>query len=182
MKKPHDDETEEEFEEEETSLDETEEEPEVEETEEEWEDEDTEEEAEEEWEDEEEETQEEEEETEEEADDHEEEDSETETENSHDLETKEEEKILGSNELHSVAKEKEKKAPTLHDIPLNIIVEVGRLQMPIKTLMELKPGNLLDFSVHPELGVDLVVNGCRIGKGELVQIGEVLGIRVLELG
>jgi flagellar motor switch protein FliN/FliY len=72
-------------------------------------------------------------------------------------------------------------AATLDDIPLNVIVEVGRLQMSIKKLLELQPGNMLELDIHPEAGVDLVVNGKRIARGELLRVGEVLGIRIVEL-
>lgn len=68
------------------------------------------------------------------------------------------------------------------DIPLNIVVEVGRLQMSMQKLMEIEPGNTLELDVHPENGVDLVVNGRRIGKGELLRIGESLGVRILDIG
>jgi len=54
--------------------------------------------------------------------------------------------------------------------------------MTVQTLLDLNPGNLLELDVHPESGVDLVVNGSRIGKGELLQIGDTLGVRILELG
>jgi len=110
------------------------------------------------------------------------EESEAEEEESEAEEEESEATEIDSKQAHLVSKEKEKKASTPQDIPLNIVVEVGRLQMPIKTLMELKPGNLLNLNIHPESGVDLIVNGCRIGKGELLQIGETLGIRILELG
>jgi flagellar motor switch protein FliN/FliY len=68
------------------------------------------------------------------------------------------------------------------NLPINLVVEAGRLQMTVQQLMELQPGNLLELDIHPENGVDLVVNGQRIGKGELLKIGETLGIRILSLG
>lgn len=68
------------------------------------------------------------------------------------------------------------------EIPLSIIVEVGRFQMSIQKLTQLQPGNLLELNVRPEEGVDLVVNGRRIAKGELLRIGEVLGVRILDIG
>ena len=77
--------------------------------------------------------------------------------------------------------EEEKKPFTIEDIPLSIVVEVGRLQMSVGKLMELQPGNLLDLNIHPENGVDLVVNGNRIAKGELLLIGECLGVRILDI-
>ena len=48
--------------------------------------------------------------------------------------------------------------------------------------MDLKPGNLSELNVHPESGIDLIVNGSRIAKGELLQIGETLGVRITEMG
>lgn len=68
------------------------------------------------------------------------------------------------------------------EIPLSIVVEVGRLQMSIKKLTELQPGNLLELDIRPEDGVDLVVSGKRIAKGELLRIGDVLGVRILDIG
>lgn len=70
---------------------------------------------------------------------------------------------------------------SLEDVPLSIVVEVGRLQMSIKKLLELQPGNMLDLNIHPEAGVDLVLNGKRVAKGELLRIGEALGVRITEM-
>lgn len=79
--------------------------------------------------------------------------------------------------------ESEEKQPvSLGEIPLTITVEVARIQMPLLKLMELQPGNLLDLNVHPENGVDLIVNGKRFAKAELLLIGEVLGVRILDIG
>lgn len=75
-----------------------------------------------------------------------------------------------------------KRPLTPEEIPLSVIVEVGRIEMSIKTIMELQPGNMLELNVRPENGVDLVVNGKRIGKGELLKLGESLGVRILDIG
>lgn len=75
-----------------------------------------------------------------------------------------------------------KKPFSPEDIPLSITVEVGRVQMSLQKVMELQPGNLLELNVRPENGVDLVVNGKRIAKGELLLVGEALGVRILDIG
>lgn len=67
------------------------------------------------------------------------------------------------------------------EMVLDIVVEVGRLEMSIQKLTELQPGNILEIDVRPENGVDLVVNGKRIGKAELLKVGEVLGVRILDI-
>lgn len=66
------------------------------------------------------------------------------------------------------------------EIPVTVTVEVGRLQVSLQKLMELQPGNILELDVHPENGVDLVVNGRCIGKGELLKLGDALGVRILD--
>jgi len=66
------------------------------------------------------------------------------------------------------------------DLPLNISIEVGRIQIPIKKLMELEAGNLIEMEgVSPE-SVDLVINGKCVARGELLKIGEALGVRITE--
>jgi len=71
---------------------------------------------------------------------------------------------------------------TPNEIPVNLVVEIGRIQMNVQKLLQLEPGNLLELNVHPEQGVDLVINSKKVGKGELVRVGENLGIRILEIG
>lgn len=67
-------------------------------------------------------------------------------------------------------------------IPVTLVVEVGQVQMTMEKLLSLAPGNLLEINLHPENHVDLTINGKTVGKGELIKIGEAIGVRVLELG
>ena len=69
-----------------------------------------------------------------------------------------------------------------HDIPVILTVEVARLRMSVEKLLQIKPGNTLELATHPEQGVDLSINGKRIAKGELVKIGEALGVKILQIG
>jgi type III secretion system YscQ/HrcQ family protein len=70
---------------------------------------------------------------------------------------------------------------SLQELPLEVSVEVSRLEMNFKTLSELKPGNLLELATRPENGVHLVVNGQKLARGELIRVGQLLGIRILEI-
>ncbi len=67
-------------------------------------------------------------------------------------------------------------------ITLTLTVEVARLQMSLEKLLQLKPGNTLDLAVKPEQGVQLTVNGKGIAKGELIKLGESLGVKILQIG
>lgn len=66
-------------------------------------------------------------------------------------------------------------------IPVVLTVEMGHIRMTAEELMNLAPGNLLDLHVLPEQGVDLMINGKKVGRGELLKLGETLGVRILEL-
>jgi flagellar motor switch protein FliN len=81
--------------------------------------------------------------------------------------------------------EQAEKAPAFsltkpEDLPMTITVEVARIQMSLQQLMQLAPGNMLELNVKPENGVDLVVSGRCIAKGELLKIGDALGVRILD--
>lgn len=83
--------------------------------------------------------------------------------------------------LTSVEKTSPVSSSSIEAMSMPIILEVGRIQMSVKQLMEMQPGNMLELDIHPENGIDLVANGTRIAKGEILRIGEVLGVRILEL-
>lgn len=68
------------------------------------------------------------------------------------------------------------------NIPITLIVEVGQIQMTMEQLLNLAPGNLLEINMQPENGVDLTIHGKVVGRGELIRIGEAIGVRVLQLG
>lgn len=76
---------------------------------------------------------------------------------------------------------KETKKLSIEDIPLQLTIEVGRVKMSALELMNLQPGNLIEMSVSPQQGVDLVLNGKKVGRGELIKMGEILGVRILNI-
>jgi len=76
--------------------------------------------------------------------------------------------------------EKEK-ASAVKETEVCLTAEIGRFSMTIGNLIKLQPGNFLEFSVSPEDSINLTVNGKIIGKGEIVHLGEALGIRILEI-
>jgi flagellar motor switch protein FliN/FliY len=85
-------------------------------------------------------------------------------------------------EEHQPAKLDQASLTNPKEIPMHVVIEVGRLKMSVQKLMDLQPGNVLDLNLSPEDGVDLTVNGRCIAKGELLKIGDVLGVRILDIG
>lgn len=54
--------------------------------------------------------------------------------------------------------------------------------MSLDKLLKLKPGNVIELGVQVEKGVNLVANGQCVGKGELLQLGDVIGVKITKLG
>lgn len=90
-----------------------------------------------------------------------------------------EQKKSGSDEPLDIAEEE---AGSIKNVPLNVTIELARLRMTLDKLMHLSPGNLLELPIHPDQGVSLCINGKKVGRGELVHLGEALGVRILEIG
>lgn len=70
---------------------------------------------------------------------------------------------------------------SLANIPLNVVVEVGRYSITLEEFSKLAPGSVLNLGARPEHGVDLLVNGKRVGTGEIISLGDALGVRITEL-
>ncbi|NGX60622.1 MAG: Flagellar motor switch protein FliN [Chlamydiae bacterium] len=86
--------------------------------------------------------------------------------------------------LDSPEEETEEQAPPLFsvdDVPIHLTVEAGRVKMSAKELFALSPGSVLDLHITPEQGVDLVVGGKKVGRGELIRLGDTLGVRIHKL-
>ncbi|WP_322069248.1 type III secretion system cytoplasmic ring protein SctQ [Paraburkholderia bannensis] len=73
--------------------------------------------------------------------------------------------------------------PLLSELDLPVQLEIGTLDLPLRTLATLQPGTLLELPVALEdARVRLVVHGQTIGTGRLVAIGEHLGLQIAEIG
>jgi flagellar motor switch protein FliN/FliY len=70
---------------------------------------------------------------------------------------------------------------SLKEMPVNLVVELGRVRITLEKLMQLTPGNFLQIPIHPDQVVKLTVNGQQVGSGELVHLGETLGVRILNI-
>jgi type III secretion system YscQ/HrcQ family protein len=62
--------------------------------------------------------------------------------------------------------------------PLKIDIEADHIRMSLEKILELKPGYMLDIVVRPELGVNMLINNQHVGKGELIKLGDTLGVRI----
>lgn len=69
---------------------------------------------------------------------------------------------------------------TLDDLPVALAFEVGRKAMPLGDIRKLSAGAIVQLDATGQ-GVDILANGKRVGQGEMVRIGESLGVRVTRM-
>lgn len=73
------------------------------------------------------------------------------------------------------------KLELLFDVPLKIVVELGRARMTLKQVMDLTVGSLIELDKLTGEPVDILVNGRLIARGEVVVIDENFGVRITEI-
>ena len=69
----------------------------------------------------------------------------------------------------------------LHEVPVELAVEIGRTRMTIGETLALGPGSIVALNRLAGEPVDLLVNGTPIARGEVVVIDEEFGLRITEL-
>lgn len=62
-----------------------------------------------------------------------------------------------------------------------LTAEVGRLKIPLNQLLHLKPSDMIDLPLSPQQGVSLTISGKEVGQGELLKLGQTLGVRILDI-
>ncbi len=69
----------------------------------------------------------------------------------------------------------------LMDIPLEISVELGRVKMLVKDVVELGTGSIVEIDKAAGEPVDVMVNGRLVARGEVVVIEDNFGVRLTEI-
>lgn len=67
------------------------------------------------------------------------------------------------------------------DIPVQLTVELGRTRLPIKQVLSMAQGSVIELDGLAGEPMDLMVNGCLIAQGEVVVVNEKFGIRVTDI-
>ncbi|MDQ6972135.1 MAG: FliM/FliN family flagellar motor switch protein [Mariprofundaceae bacterium] len=66
-------------------------------------------------------------------------------------------------------------------IPLQVSVELGRINMPLHMVARLARGTVVDMQKEAGASVDICANGKVFAKGEVVSADGKLGVRILEV-
>ena len=69
----------------------------------------------------------------------------------------------------------------LLDVPMSVTVELGRTRMPVRQLLGLSSGSVVELGKLAGEPLDVLVNGKPIARGEAVMVNEKFGVRLTEI-
>jgi len=67
------------------------------------------------------------------------------------------------------------------DIPVQLTVELGRTRIPIKHILQLAQGSVVELEALAGEPMDVLVNGFLIAQGEVVVVNDKFGIRLTDI-
>jgi flagellar motor switch protein FliN/FliY len=67
------------------------------------------------------------------------------------------------------------------DIPVQLTVELGRTRIPIRHILQLAQGSVVELEGLAGEPMDVLVNGCLIAQGEVVVVNDKFGIRLTDI-
>ena len=67
------------------------------------------------------------------------------------------------------------------DIPVQLSVELGRTKVPIKYILQLGQGSIVELDALAGEPMDVLINGYLIAQGEVVVVNEKFGIRLTDI-
>lgn len=67
------------------------------------------------------------------------------------------------------------------DIPVQLSVELGRTRIPIKQILQLAQGSVVELDGLAGEPMNVLINGCLIAQGEVVVVNDRFGIRLTDI-
>jgi flagellar motor switch protein FliN/FliY len=67
------------------------------------------------------------------------------------------------------------------DVPLAVTVELGRVRMPVRELLGLSAGSVVELTKLAGEPLDVLINGKPVARGEAVMVNDKFGVRLTEI-
>jgi flagellar motor switch protein FliN/FliY len=67
------------------------------------------------------------------------------------------------------------------DVPVTLSLEVGRSRLPIRNLLQLNQGSVVELERAAGEPLDVFVNGTLVAHGEVVVVNEKFGVRLIDV-
>ena len=95
--------------------------------------------------------------------------------------SKEKEKEEQKKDVSDIEQDLKLDLQSILEIPLNVEVIIGETHMPLKDVIDLNPGAIVELDREISDTVDIRVNGKLVAKGEIVTVGDYFGVRIKEI-
>jgi flagellar motor switch protein FliN/FliY len=73
------------------------------------------------------------------------------------------------------------KMDLLMDVEMPVSVSFGRAQLPLKDVIKLTTGSIVELNRNVRDPVEVIINNCVIARGEVVVVEGNYGIRILQI-
>ena len=67
------------------------------------------------------------------------------------------------------------------DVPVNLTIELGGCQLPMREVLQLNVGSVVQLDTPADAPVELSINGKLIARGEVVVIEDHFGVKITEI-
>jgi flagellar motor switch protein FliN/FliY len=67
------------------------------------------------------------------------------------------------------------------DVPVSLTIELGSCQLPMREVLQLDAGSVVQLDKPADAPVELSVNGKLIARGEVVVIEDRFGVKITEV-
>ncbi len=67
------------------------------------------------------------------------------------------------------------------DVPVSLTIELGSCQLPMREVLQLNIGSVVQLDKPADAPVELSVNGKLIARGEVVVIEDRFGVKITEV-
>jgi flagellar motor switch protein FliN/FliY len=69
----------------------------------------------------------------------------------------------------------------VYEVPVQVSAILGRANVPVKKLLQLVPGSIIELDRKVGESIDIYVNNHLLARGDLILMGEHLGITITEI-
>jgi flagellar motor switch protein FliN/FliY len=83
--------------------------------------------------------------------------------------------------ISSAADKRDVNLDVILDVPVTLSLEVGRTRLPIRSLLQLNQGSVVELERAAGEPLDVFVNGTLVAHGEVVVVNDKFGIRLVDV-
>jgi len=69
----------------------------------------------------------------------------------------------------------------LYDVDMTLTAQIGRATLPVRQVLDMVPGTVLELDRAAGSPADVMVNGRLVARGEVVVVDEAYGVRITEI-